>query len=1081
MSNHLNQMLLLLLSAAGGFPATVSAGNTAGVAITQQVSKCTGVVKDQSGEPIIGASVTVKGSKNGAITDLDGNFSLPNVGKGSTILISYIGYKTKEVVWNGQEINTTLQEDSHGLNEVVVVGYGTQKKVNVTGAISMVGSEALENRPVANVTQALQGTVSGLTFSANNNGGQLNNSMSFTIRGTGSIGEGSSDAPLVLIDGIEGDLNSLNPNDIESVSVLKDAASASIYGTRAAFGVLLVTTKSGKSGKVKVNYSGDVRFSTATQLPEMANSLEWANYFNVASRNAGGSNQFSDETLENIKKYMNGEFTDPTKPEYYGTIAGKTDWNAYTASFANTDWFSEFYKKNVPSTQHNLSLSGGTEKFSWLISGGYLHENGLIRHGHDQLKRYTMNSKINAQLASWARVEYATKWTRKNFERPQYLTGLFFHNIARRWPTCPVVDPNGHWMGGMEIEELENGGVYKTFDDSFTQQLNFTFTPLAGWNIHADGALRVNNYKETNASLPIYTYNKDNKPSLRDSGYGTVTKYSDYRFRQDYYAVNVYTDYTRSFGLHNAKVLLGMNYERYNQDSATGSGEQLTTPDFPFLSQTQANKKASDSYWNRATAGYFGRINYDYDGIYLFEFNLRYDGSSRFTSDRRWAWFPSVSAGWNIAKEKFFEPLSNTISTLKLRASWGQLGNTSSTYKSFWDWYPFYQEQGIASVASSWLINGRQQNVAGLPGIVNSSMTWETVETWDIGLDWAAFNNRLTGSFDVYSRTTRNMIGPAPILGSVLGTNAPKTNNCDMRSTGWEFEIGWRDHIGDVKYGAKLNLSDATAKVLTYPYDGKFENQSIYSNYNGKKMGEIWGYETEGIAQTKEQMDEWRKNNNPNWGSNWQAGDIMYRNLVDRVDENGKELDKGVVNSGSGTIGDHGDLKVIGNTTPRYNFGITLNAEYKGFDFSIFFQGVMKRDWMFAEDAAYFWGAQGNMWQSTVFKEHLNYWSEENPNAYYPRPYLSGDIRKNNKTQTRFLQSAAYMRCKNMQIGYSLPHALISRAGLSNCRIYFSCDNMFTITSLSNVFDPEALGGAWGGGKLYPLQRTFSFGVNVSF
>lgn len=1050
--------------------------------VSAQDIKVIGVIKDTSGEPAIGATIRVKGSKSGTVTDIDGNYSImcaPN----ATLEVNYIGYEPQVISVNGRRtINVTLKSLTTDLTEVVVVGYGTQKKVNVTGAVSMVGGEALENRPVANVTQALQGTVPGLNFSANNSGGELNNSMGIRIRGIGSISEGSSDSPLVLIDGIEGNLNSINPNDIENISVLKDAASASIYGTRAAFGVILVTTKSGKSGKVRINYSGDIRFSTATQLPEMANSLEWADYFNVASRNAGGSNPFNDETMEKMRKYFNGEFTDPKKPEYYGTTAGSDGrWNNYTGSFANTDWFKEHYKKNVPSTQHNLSMSGGTEKFNWLVSGSYFLHNGLIRHGHDELDRYTMNGKINAWLTDWARMEYITKWTREDYERPQYMSGLFYHNIARRWPTCPVIDPNGRYMAEMEIYELEDGGIRRNNDDLFTQQLKFIFTPVTGWNIYTEGALKVDNFKQTTSLIPIYNYNVKNEPILRDSGYGTVSKYQDYRWRQNYYSINVYTDYTKTLGLHYLKGLLGLNYERYNRDSATGEGTHLTTTEKPYLSQTQKNPKVGDSYWNRATAGYFGRINYNYDEKYILEFNLRYDGSSRFTNDNRWAWFPSVSAGWNIAREKFFHKLTDKISTLKLRASWGQLGNTSSKYDSFWDWYPFYQQQSIASENSNWLINGKQQNTANLPGIVNSTLTWETIETWDFGFDWSAFNGRLTGAFDWYSRTTKNMIGPAPILGSVLGTNAPKTNNCDMRSTGWEVEIGWRDHIGDVKYGVKLNLADATAKILRYPYEGKFENQKVTGYYNGKRLNEIWGYESAGLAKSDAEMTEWLKNNKPNWGSNWGAGDVKYKNLVDRVDENGKKIDEGVVNNGSGTIGDHGDWKVIGNSTPRYNFGVNLNAEWKGFDFSIFFQGVMKRDWMFGESDSYFWGAVGDMWQSTVFKKHLDYWSESNKGAYYPKPYLDRGITKNNKSQTRYLQNAAYMRCKNIQFGYSLPSALINRVGMTNCRVYFSCDNLFTVTSLSRVFDPESLGGEWGSGKLYPLQRTFSFGVNVSF
>ena len=1032
-----------------------------------------GSVKDAAGDPAIGATIRVQGSSTaGTVTDVNGNFTI-TCSPRATLDVVYIGYESQSVAVNGRtNIDVILNQSLTDLGEVVVVGYGTQKKVNVTGAVSMVGSEVLEDRPVTNVSQALQGAVPGLNFTTNSNGGMLNNTMAITIRGTGTIGNGSVDSPLILIDGIEGDINALNPNDIESVSVLKDAASASIYGTRAAFGVILITTKSGKGGKVRVNYSGDIRFSTATQLPKMVNSLQFAEYFNAAGINSGSGVTFDAETMERIKTYMNGGYTDPTTPEYYGTVdGGNGDWRDYGGAFANTNWFNEFYKKNVPSTQHNLSLSGGNDNVSWLISGGYLQNNGLIRHGHDELDRYNMNAKINAKLAPWARVEYSTKWSRQTFERPQYLEPLFFHNIARRWPTCPVVDPNGHWFRGMEIEELETGGITKNRDDLFTQQLNFTFTPLEGWNIHADGAMRTNYYKTTTSKIPNTWWNVNNEPSIRDSGYGTVTNYTDYRYEQDYYAINLYTDYTRSFGKHNGKVLVGMNYEKWKQNAMEGYGENLTSVDYPYLSQTQENQKATDVYWHRATAGYFGRLNYDYDGIYLLEFNLRYDGSSRFVGDKRWATFPSISVGWNIARENFFQNWTDKISTLKLRASWGQLGNTSSAYNSFADWYPFYQQQSIGAANSSWLINGQQQNTASLPGIVNSLMTWETVESWDIGLDFAALNNRLTGSFDYYVRTTKDMIGPAPVLGSLLGTDAPRTNNCDMRSKGWELELAWRDRIGEFGYGAKFNLSDATSEILNYPYDGAFENQSVNSYYNGKKLGEIWGYTTHGIANSDEEMNDWIANNKPNWGGNWAAGDIMYTDL------NGD----GAVSPGAETLADHGDLTVIGNTTPRFRFGLNLSADWKGFDFSVFFQGVMKRDWWPGQGEAYFWGAQGNKWQSACFEEHLDYWTPENTGAYYPKPYLANGIQKNQQTQTKYLQSAAYMRCKNIQLGYTLPQNITMKAGISRARVYFSCDNLFTLTSMSSIFDPEALDGGWGIGKLYPLQRTFAFGVNVTF
>ena len=1062
-------LLLAVLVPSGMVYSAESASAETAIVASQQGQVCKGIIKDTDGNPVIGASVLIQGTMTGAITDVDGSFSLPEAEPGNTLLIQCLGYKDLTVAYDGNPINALLEFDTQMIEETVVVGYGTQKKTNVTGAVSMVESDVIEARPVANVTQALQGAIPGLNISTSSSGGDLNASMSINIRGQGSIS--SSYNPLILIDGIEGDLNMINPNDIESVSVLKDAASASIYGARAAFGVILVTTKSGKEGKVRVSYSGDVRFSTATQVPHMLDSYRFAEYWNEAQRNQNGGTVFNEETMQRIQNYMAGMYTDPTTPEYYGTTAGSNNkWQQYGNAFANTDWFDEFYNKNVPATQHNISVSGGTDKFNYLISGSYLLQNGLIAHGHDELNRYTTNVKLGAQLAKWIRVDYLNRWTRKNYQKPQYLTGLFFHNIARRWPTCSPIDPNGHWSEGMEIAELEDGGEYHEYEDNYVQQLKVTIEPIKDWKIYLDGALGITNTKSTTSRFPVYHYYVDNTPYKRDSGYGANTYVYDNRYRQDYFAVNIYTDYTRSIKKHNIKVMAGLNYEKYTQDNLWGSGENLTIDTYPYISQAQETFRTGDGYWHRAVAGYFARLNYDYDGRYLFEANVRYDGSSRFIGDKRWAWFPSFSAGWNIAREGFFEPASKTVSMLKLRLSWGQLGNTSSRYNSFTDWYPFYPQQSLGNSTGNWIIDGAQTSVAGMPGIVSDVLTWETIETWDVGLDWAMFNDRLTGTFDWFNRTTRNMIGPAPELGSTLGTTAPQINNCDMLSRGWELEIGWRDKVGDFNYGVRVNVSDARQKILSYPN----ESYNLSSYYSGMYLNDIWGYETEGIAQTQEEMDAWLENNLPNWGSNWMAGDIMYRDL----DGDGE------VTTGDNTLENPGDRRIIGNTTPRYNFGINFNLEWKGLDFSVFFQGVAKRDWAFGAGDVYFWGAAGQgMWQAAGFEEHLDYWTPENPDAYYPRP-IFGD-QKSLQVQTKYLQSAAYIRCKNIQLGYTLPQKWTTKIGLQACRIYLSCDNAFTISGLSSIFDPEAFGGygdeGWGSGKTYPLQRTLAIGLSLNF
>lgn len=1058
-------MLLLCSTLGMGNVYAVPSAGTAGVQSVQQEGTCTGVVVDATGMTVIGASVRVKGTTNGAITDLDGKFSLKNVANGAIIEITYIGYQPVEVKWEGKTLNITMKEDSEMLDEVVVVGYGTQKKVNVTGAVSMVDSEVFESRPVQNVTQALQGQIPGLNMATTNTGGELGSEMSISIRGAGTVGAGSSAQPLVLIDGMEGDMNALNPNDIESVSVLKDASASSIYGARGAFGVILITTKSGQAGKTRVNYTGNVRFSSPTRMPEMANSIDFANYFNKGL----GWDMFTQETIQKMRQWQAGEFTDPTTPEYYGTIVGTDNrYLAYGSAFANTNWFEEMFRSNVPSQEHNVSVSGGSEKLTYMISGNFLNQNGLLRHGKDQYNRYTLSSKLSAKPAEWLTINLTNRWSREDNKMPNYLKntgGNFYHNIARRWPSNPARTPHG-WMNGMEIIELEEGGQWKNQQNTVSNQLQLIFEPIKDFHITLEGNMRRYTESRHEEILPITANDADGNPfGISWNGRAVGSSYIyEHRLTEDYYSTNILMDYSKTIKDHYFKIMGGFNAELYHQDYLYGDGQSIITPTVPELNQTQKLRDAWNSKNERAVAGFFGRINYNWKERYMFEANLRYDGSSRFIGDKRWGLFPSFSAGWNIAREEFFEPITHYIGTLKLRGSWGQLGNNNTD-----NWYPFFQTLSTGSQNSAWVINGQQMNTASLPGIVSDVLTWETIESWDIGLDFGLFNNRLTGSIEYYNRYTYDMVGPAPTLPAVLGTNAPRVNNADMKSYGWELDISWRDHIKDFNYGIRFNLSDNQDKILTYPN----ESGNLGTYRSGMMLNEIWGYTTVGIAQTQEQMDQHIANARPNFGTSWGAGDIMYADL------NGD----GEVTNGSNTIYDHGDLTIIGNSTPRYNFGLTLDGEWHGIDFSIFMQGVMKRDYW--ADQAYFWGAYGDEWQSTCFVEHLDYWSEDNPDAYYPRPIMSLDgtvAQKNHQKQTRYLQSAAYMRLKNVQVGYTFPQKWVNKAGIESLRVYVSADNLATFTSLSKIFDPEALISVNGGtGKTYPLQRTISIGVNLNF
>lgn len=1068
----LKSRLLLAVAAivAGGWLFQAQASEADSQAMVQQNQTCSGVVVDEAGVPVIGAAVLIKGTLKGTSTDVDGHFTLPQAKTGDVLEVSSVGYLPAEITWNGGPLNVTLKEDRLSIEESVVVGYGVQKKVNVTGAVSMVDSDVFESRPVQTVSQALQGQIPGLNFGVTTGGGELNQNMTFNVRGTGTIGSGSTAAPLVLIDGIEGDMNTINPNDIETISVLKDAASSSIYGARAAFGVILITTKSGKAGKTHVSYTGNVLFNSALHLPEMMSSDKFARYWNRARTNDGTAAYFSPEALQRIDDYIAGKITTGTVPQSNGR------WGTYADGNANTNWFEEHYGKNVPSHNHNLSVSGGNDKINYRVSGSFMNQNGLLQFGKDKMNRYTIDSKISAKLTDWARLDYTNKFVREDYTRPTYLTyqgRLFMHNIARRWPNVPVYDPNGHLIGGMETETLRDGGEQLTQKNYYTNQIALVFEPVKDWHINIEGNMRTYTNRDHQVFLPTVSYDKDNVPYYDnwDNGVGSISpgqsRVYEYRYTQDYFTTNIYSDYSWTLGgNHNFHVLGGFNAELTKYDQMSGRGDYLVDFSVPYLSQTTTNPIITGGREHNSVAGFFGRFNYNYADKYMLELNGRYDGSSRFINDKRWAFFPSVSVGWNIAKEDFFGSLADTFSTLKLRASYGRLGNTNTN-----SWYPFYQTMPVTTSGGWWLQGDEKPNVASMPGIVSALMTWETIETWDAGLDITAWNGRFNASFDYFVRNTLNMVGPAPELPAALGTSVPKVNNADMKSHGWELEISWRDQIGkDFSYGARLVLSDAIQEITRYPN----KTNSLSTYYVGRKMGEIWGYQADNLASSQAEMDSWLQSNRPSWGSGWGAGDLMYKDL------NGD----GKVTNGSNTLDDHGDLSIIGNNTPRYNFGITLDAAWKGIDIRAYFQGVGKRDYWCS--GPYMFGTSGGMWQSAAFVEHWDFWRPEgdeygaNLNAYYPKPSFNGNS-KNQQTSTRYLQNAAYIRLKNIQLGYTLPKRWTDKAGMSSVRIYTSGENLFTLTKMTKVFDPETIGGDWGDGKVYPLMKTYSFGVNINF
>ena len=1055
-----------------------------------QTINVTGTVNDALG-PVIGASVVEKANTgNGTITDMDGNFSLM-VPSDATLVISFVGYATQEIPLNGRtSISVNLKEDTEMLQEVVVVGFGTQKKVNLTGSIGIADAKDLEARPVSNATQALQGLVPGLQISTNT--GELDKNMSINIRGAGTIGDGSSGSPLILIDGMEGDLNTVNPQDIENISVLKDAAAASIYGSRAPFGVILVTTKKGKSGKATINYNNSFRWGSPINMPEMMDSYTFANYYNQAAFNGNQGQQFSDAVMRQMLEFQAAGGSSKGGLPTDGNVWGKPAGDPFTTAYANTDWYKEIYKDSSFSQEHNMSISGGSEKITYYASLAYLDQNGLLRPADDKLQRFNASAKFSAQLTDWLKFNYSMRYVRQDMERPTKFNSGLYEKIGRQtWPNLPVYDENGYYFNSnadTPVMQLALGGTRNVQTDKTYQQASLVIEPIKNWVTNVEFNYSLNNVDTRETELPYYNHKVDGSV---DDTHGTSSLYQDYT-KETYMNWNIYSTYSFTLNdVHNMKVMAGFQSEEMRQKFFSAKGYGLQAEDLPELDLISNQDGLGvdkvpevGGYRNEwATAGFFGRINYDYQGRYLGEVNLRYDGTSRFREGNRWQLSPSFSLGWNIAQESFWEDYLDYCNQLKLRLSYGVLGNMNTT-----GWYPTYRVMTLESANGSWLQNGVKPNKSYVGDLISTLLTWEKVRSWNVGLDFGFFNNRLTGSLEGFVRYTDNMVGPSIELPATLGLSAPKTNNCDLKTTGWELTIGWQDRTEfGLNYGIKFNVSDARTYIESYPGN---PTNSINTYVAGREIGEIWGFETVGIAKTDAEMQAHLEavGGQDQIGTGaWTAGDVMYANL------DGKPG----ISKGAQTIEDHGDLKVIGNNTPRYLFGLDLNAAYKGFDLRLFFQGVGKRDYW--QGSNMFWGVISNMWWSAGLKEHGDYFRAEpvglegyqiaaNPDAYYPRPRFDSD--QNHEVQTRYLQNASYIRLKNFQLGYTLPTSLTNKIGIGNCRIFVSGENLWTGTKLSKLFDPETLDGGdtsdnansaiKSGGNAYPLSRTWSFGLSVT-
>jgi TonB-linked SusC/RagA family outer membrane protein len=1025
-----------------------------------------------------------------------------------------------------------MKEDNAQLDEVVVVGYGSQKKANLTGAVSTVDlDKTLTSRPEQDVTKALQGAVPGLTVL--NSSGDINSEPTLRIRGLGTLSNSQTSSPYIVVDGVPvDDLSMINSNDIASISVLKDAAASSIYGTRAAFGVILITTKSGKKGdRVKIDYNNNFAWDNSTYLPDYPNvptQLEAA----IRAKKRQGSDavelfgMYFDQLLPYAQEWIkeNGD----TKIGYGEMRAYQGDTNVGDYRFngsqpmyyANYDIPGIWYQNAAPSQSHNISLSGASGKTTFYTSVGYSKKEDIM--AFNPAERERMNATLNLQtdVTDWLQVGARLNFTRKHFSRANAWSNIY--QYLWRWGSffIPSGTIDGEDFRVVAMQKQASRSIHVTDRTRLNAYLKAHITKDLTLNADYTYDIENMNDKESDHSVygmnwsgtsPTYIVQPSNSNAIRDN------------FKSNRWTANAYLNYAHTFlDAHNLNVMVGINGENYSSDYFYALRKQLYSEDYPELNLAYGEMKNAvidSNTGDRASAGYFGRINYDYKGIYLVELNGRYDGSSRFPADDRWAFFPSFSVGYRVSEEPYWEKLGlkNTVDNLKLRYSYGSIGN-----EAVGDWMFLSTISTIDQSSVHWLSNsGAKVSELDLPSWVSSSLSWERINTSNFGIDLGFLNDQITTSFELYQRDTKDMLAPGKALPSSVGASTPYTNAGQLRTNGWEFTLNLRHQFTkDFSAYANFSIGDSKTKVHKWNNDSKLIGHpgSVSYAYEGETWGDIWGFETDRYF-TEDDFDGAIIKNNQVTGWNYKSGvasqvglqtdnfvygpgDVKYKDL------NGD----GVIDGGKGTLEDHGDLKVIGNTMPRYEYSFHIGGAYKGFDIDLFFQGVGKRDmWtqssfvfpeMRAPDLAIYDNQTSyNIYDYTVTNNTLtvtkNTISQSNDfPTLYPGNEYSGNVVgltgeggcHNYYPQTKYLVNMSYLRLKNITLGYTLPKFLIKKAYLEKVRIYGSVNNLCLLHKGSGdlPIDPEVNAGqgllsygTWG--RTYPITRSWSFGIQVTF
>ena len=1049
----------------------VSERKNQGVVQPIQQRILTGKVTDEHGHPLPGVTVSAKGTSLAVTTDDGGVYQITIPLNSNTIVFTMVGFETFEQnIASRDVINVSMKASVSDLDEVVVVGYGTQKKANLSGAVGFVKmSDVVDNRPITSVSAALMGNLPGLSGAGFS--GEPGSGYDLKIRGFTSINGGS---PLILVDNVPMDIDNLNPADIESVSILKDASSAAIYGARAAFGVILITTKkSSKNQKTKFDYSNKSTFSRPQELAERASPLQHVQYLHD---NAGivNSAYWSGHNVPIWLGLLQEYQANPSKyPDGYAVV------DNLPYPLKQTDVMEDMMAKHGTLSVNDFSVNGGTEKTTYRLSAGSTHENGVLYSNKDSYKRYNVSAFLSTDVRPWLTAQVTTLYSNANKKDPYAPTfnGINVWTGASQLPSYfPVgegMDINGTYYNYNSPRNI----IEKTVPDHLREDRMTLFgtlivKPFSGLTITGEYAYN----KGDDANILFNRKIQDLADGLE---YRIVTAnvnnsvYTDTESRSDQKTLNLYASYTTSVGDNEFTLLGGFNQEQSAWRSLWSQRVQMINDNLPSIGQGVGQITSSDDFLDYSLRGVFYRFNYSYKEKYLFEANGRYDGSSKFPSDYRFGFFPSFSAAWKISDEDFMQNLNTIFPLVKLRGSWGSIGNQ--------DIEPYLFLAGMSSRTANWVAaDGQLPITLGTPALIRTNFTWEKAQTANIGLDLSAASRKLSASFDLYSRKTLNMLGPGMDYPNLIGAASPQQNAADLVTNGWEFAGTWRDKVGNVSYRLGVNISDAQAKITKYKNDTKI----LTSYYEGQRIGEIWGLVTDRLYRVDDFVEGSLRETGDGVltggtlkpgvakvrGARPNVGDVLYK----YPDENGD------IWNGPNTADDPGSRRIIGNSTPRYLYGLTGEVSYKGFSLAIFLEGVGKGD-LWLSNNLIFPHAQG--YTATIYANQLDYWTPQNPNSdnYFGRSYILNGVNtgNNRQVQTRYLQNAAYLDIKSITVSYNVPKRILDKLTFDRATVFVNGENIWSFNHLPQGLHPGTQ--MRGGGAIYPVMRKLTLGLNVSF